>query len=152
MQCGIRKFSSLGYWKITLEIVTWCGRFLVRFWPESNSDPLLPVNIWMDLIFDALILVYARESFKIGYSICISGADGVKEQTWRSKNIIKLYVGLLKISENFPNAWFMQTVVREGERYLNTMWLRLVQSRPFLKDETEVFIWRFICSFLCSPL
>lgn len=32
------------------------------------------------------------------------------------------------------------------------MWLRLVQSWPFFKDETKVFIWRFICSFLYSPL
>jgi len=48
----------------------------------------LPVNIWVNPTLDALTLAYATEHFKIGYSICFSGADEVKEQTSRSKNIM----------------------------------------------------------------
>lgn len=65
----------------SLQVFSEWGREEAFSWPEKNSVPLLPVNIRVNLIFDALTLAYARESFKIGYSICISEADGVKEQT-----------------------------------------------------------------------
>lgn len=60
---------------------------------NSNLLPLLPVNIQINMISVAPILAYARESFKIGYSLCISGADGIKEQSLRSRHSTEVYVG-----------------------------------------------------------
>lgn len=56
------------------------------------------------MISSAATLAYARESSKIVYSICISGAYGVKEQPLRSGCITEIHLGLLKISESFLNA------------------------------------------------
>jgi len=56
------------------------------------------------VISDAPTLTYTRESFKMVYSLCISGADGIKEQPLRSRHTTEVYVGLLKVSELFLNG------------------------------------------------